>query len=745
MSNPDVGEPAGNVNPDIMRIGARLKRAMPELEYYRRAKEVLHKHGATRFDNVPVDQQAETLVDLRLTLADYLVQEYFAIFPCKPELKTPWTTHAHHDASADPAQIARWVREKPNCNWGRPLCAIDVDTAKAHGKDGLGNWKAILAEFNDGDEPQTKRVKTPTGGLHYHVRAPLPKCDLRPGVEIPNYVILPGSHVTANGDSVKVTGFYTLDNNLPIIDLPFIRKAMPGASTADNDNDNGAPASDLDTDAAIEQAIALLKGYATSPVKRSKSGAQYMGPAIQGDHGDIWTVQVANEVGDLGISCELCFELMRDYFNDACIPPWPLDGQQSLRTKVESAYKSRQSPLGSKSAQADFGDDEEPEDFGEDIPRDEPKDDRPFPEPLPLDMLLGGQWPEIEYTVEGLIMEGVVNTFNADGGTGKTTVSTQFGCAIKYGLPIFGRKTKQRPVLLCLGEDGEWITQRRVQAQLDTLQVFDDEFGAINKPPLNDPPLITWCLLGHDMTLAKISDQGVIKEMPFLKRLEDQLTKLGPGAFVVLDSLIDIVQMNMIEPMAVNAFFKRLLTGLCQRHRCTILVLAHPSKASMQDGSWVHGSLAMKNAVRNSIAMRKIDGQQYRLLWSLKHNYGGEDELRMYFEKPLFTLTKPSDSANPTVRRETAILEYIIGLIRDGSTPVVHTNQAVGETPREIAKRLNDTGAMKPEVTWKDVQSVMMSARRNGVLRYVEGTGHIKAHYELAGDPDADAKPEDFE
>ena len=136
--------------------------------------------------------------------------------------------------------------------------------------------------------------------------------------------------------------------------------------------------------------------------------------------------------------------------------------------------------------------------------------------------------------------------------------------------------------------------------------------------PLNDPPLITWCLLGHDMTLAKISDQGVIKEMPFLKRLEDQLTKLGPGAFVVLDSLIDIVQMNMIEPMAVNAFFKRLLTGLCQRHRCTILVLAHPSKASMQDGSWVHGSLAMKNAVRNSIAMRKIDGETSDLVEAIK-------------------------------------------------------------------------------------------------------------------------------
>ncbi len=361
---------AEKINP-IVHAAQRLRAGMPELEYMRRAKEALR---GRKFNNVPPAEQADVLFRTRLALASYLVATFGPIFPLQPELKEPWTPHAHLDASADPTKIEQWTRDKPNCNWGRPQSAIDVDTEKAHNKDGLGNWKAILAEFNGGTEPQTRRVRTPTGGLHYHVRAPLPKCDLRPGVEIPNYVVLPGSHVTANGKSVKATGFYKDDNNLPIIDLPFISKIISATSTA-NDNergDNQPPASDIDTDAAIEQAIAMLKGYATSPVKRSKSGVQYMGPAIQGDHGDIWTVQVANEVGDLGISCELCFELMRDHFNDACIPPWPLDGQQSLRTKVESAYKSRQSPLGSKSAQADFendGDDDTDAEMAERLKR----------------------------------------------------------------------------------------------------------------------------------------------------------------------------------------------------------------------------------------------------------------------------------------------------------------------------------------------------------------------------------------
>ena len=375
--------------------------------------------------------------------------------------------------------------------------------------------------------------------------------------------------------------------------------------------------------------------------------------------------------------------------------------------------------------------------------------DRPFPAPLTISQLLNGQWPAIEYVLDGLIMKGVVNTFNADGGTGKTTVSTQVSVAAWLGQQIFGRKTGEPcPVLLVLGEDGEGITQARVDAQLSALTDIpfvkndDGTWGEVNA---NFPPFKTWCLPGQDMALAKISNEGVITKLPFFNRLDAKMATLGPGAFVVLDSLVDIVQMDMSLPAPANAFFKKLLTGLCQKYKATILVLAHPSKAAMQDGSWSHGTLAMKNAVRNSIAMRKIDGQQYRLLWSLKHNYGGDDELRLFFEKPIFTLTKPSDSANPTVRREAAILEYIIGLIRENSVPLVHVNQGAGMTPRDIAKALNESGAMKPECAWKEVQSVMMSARRNKVLRYVEGYQHIKAHYELFSEEGIEPHAADFE
>ena len=162
--------------------------------------------------------------------------------------------------------------------------------------------------------------------------------------------------------------------------------------------------------------------------------------------------------------------------------------------------------------------------------RDQEAKQEPFPEPLELKQLLDGDWPKTEYTLDGLIMRGVVNTFNADGGTGKTTVSTQTGVAVSRGADLFGRKTIQAPVLLVLGEDGEGVTQARIKTQLDKLGASDD-FGCDKKPAA----LRTWCLPGQDMALAKISEQGAITKLPFYDRLDAQMTKTGEGCFVVLE------------------------------------------------------------------------------------------------------------------------------------------------------------------------------------------------------------------
>lgn len=742
------------VNP-VTHAAKRLQAAVPEAVHKAKVAEIKAKYGVP----VPADKRAEAVLDLRIALVMHLAT-IGPIHPLIAETKRPATPNGVKDATQDPKVIREWCIRFPNCNWGVTQNVVDVDSAVKPGntQSGAETWNAIVVEHG---EPDTYKVTTPSGGEHYYIAEELPNGANTLGQGIDSrglgrgYVVAAGSHVTANKkERVAVTGFYTAQNHEPIKSAPWIKTLKsykPAAPDRGDEVENAEPL--IDCELLAECLGALDPANFRDQEKwfrlmcschHATAGQGYpewsdwslSDKGYNGNTDNIenrWNSLHVHDGGDLQMDSEGgLIECLKEVGRIDLI--FKIDGDDGDDDEFASEPAN---------------DNEKTDDLGDEVPKQEE-----FPEPIGLGDLLNGKWPAIEYVLDGLIMKGVVNTFNADGGTGKTTVSTQVGVAAWAGQQIFGRKTGEPcPVLLVLGEDGEGITQARVDAQLSALfdpfgdlpiiRKDDGTWGAVKE---NFPPFRTWCLPGQDMGLAKISNEGVIKLLPFYNRLDAQMTTTGPGAFVVLDSLVDIVQMDMSLPAPANAFFKRLLTGLCQKHKATILVLAHPSKAAMADRSWSHGTLAMKNAVRNSIAMRKIDGQQYRLLWSLKHNYGGDDELRLYFEKPIFTLTKPSDSANPTVRREAAILEYIIELIRDGTVPVVMVNQGGGMKPRDIAKALNDSGAMKPECTWKDVQSVMMSARRNKVLRYIDGDKHVKAHFELFGEKAAEEpRASDFE
>ena len=112
---------------------------------------------------------------------------------------------------------------------------------------------------------------------------------------------------------------------------------------------------------------------------------------------------------------------------------------------------------------------------------------------------------------------------------------------------------------------------------------------------------------------------------PFYEALEAKL-KDTRGLFVVLDCRSDVVQMNEILREPPNAFYKAVLTPLCKKHGCTILVLCHPSKASMSDGSWYSGGTGNKSSLRNKLVMRLEDPNGPdtgpRVLEVLKRNQG---------------------------------------------------------------------------------------------------------------------------
>lgn len=100
-------------------------------------------------------------------------------------------------ASCDPETIIMWWTHWPNA-WIALLCGcglvvIDVDTGEAHNNvDGFGT----LAQL--GALPETRRVRTPTGGMHIYLQSdqPVRSRVIGPGLELRaanQYVIAPPS------------------------------------------------------------------------------------------------------------------------------------------------------------------------------------------------------------------------------------------------------------------------------------------------------------------------------------------------------------------------------------------------------------------------------------------------------------------------------------------------------------------------------------------------------------------------
>jgi hypothetical protein len=639
-------------------------------------------------------------------------------------------------ATNDPAELERMARDAAQRSRGLVMFAvaakksgripIDVDTGP--GKVGAESFATL--ERTIGKLPATEKIFTPSGGFQliykgqhkFNNRGALGK-----NIDVPNYYMVPGQD---RGD-----GRYRAAGLPEPVQCPPALQALVTPAQPERTRTFSGDAVPLDV---------FKKMLAATPYEGRHSYAECVNflmqahEACRGDTGDYleavinWCLDDPNPDWKEPPSREWVMERWDSFNADAKNGVTRASWFQLLK---ELGFGELVGEAGRAEADEAFRDaaanDNDPSGNRDD--KESPTEPAKFPDPLSAADLLSGNWPKTQYIVDGLVMQGVPNTFNADGGTGKTIVSTQFGVAVAAGLPIFGRSTIQSPVLLMLSEDAEYITQKRIKAAAERLGVADP--AAL--------PLHTWCLLGYDVSLAKISDQGVIAKLAFYRALDERLTAIGPGCFVVLDSLVDVVQMDMNMPAPANAFFKRLLLSLCQKHRATILVLVHPSKASMADGSWSPGTLAMKNAVRNSIAMRKEKGKMYRTLWSLKHNYGGDDETRLYFDDPLFTNTKPTDSTNPQVQLEAAVLDYVIETIRANKVNVTRTNQGGGCTPRQIAA---DIGAsLGREIEWQVVQRVMYAAERNGVLVYVRGYSNTPAHYELPDPSAAQPAPGDFD
>jgi hypothetical protein len=81
--------------------------------------------------------------------------------------------------------------------------------------------------------------------------------------------------------------------------------------------------------------------------RHAKRYLQEASPAVQGEGGDNLTFKIVARVRDYGCEPQLALELMLEWWNDRCDPPWD---PEELKVKIFNAYQFAQNEAGTLQA-----------------------------------------------------------------------------------------------------------------------------------------------------------------------------------------------------------------------------------------------------------------------------------------------------------------------------------------------------------------------------------------------------------
>lgn len=273
----------------------------------------------------------------------------FKIFPIIANGKLPAISDFPRLASSDVKQLEKWWidpvlgTERPfNIgisttsfgNNGEALVVVDVDNKD--GKNGSAEIEKL--EMLDFDFPATLTQITPTGGKHliYKIKGEPVKQGvsvLGNGLDIRSrggYIIGAGSLIDG-----KAYGFEKIEKINEAKDW-IIQKCAAFKGKDKHENNKIAPES-VSKERAINTAGEYLR--VSAPL------------AIQGENGDQTTFSVICRIKDIGVGQKECEQLLHDFWNERCSPPWDA---KDLHTKVDNAYRYSTNDIGSHSIEADF-------------------------------------------------------------------------------------------------------------------------------------------------------------------------------------------------------------------------------------------------------------------------------------------------------------------------------------------------------------------------------------------------------
>lgn len=336
--------------------------------------------------------------------------------------------------------------------------------------------------------------------------------------------------------------------------------------------------------------------------------------------------------------------------------------------------------------------------------------------PVSLRDLLAAAYPPTEWVWDNFVLKGEVNLLFGDGGVGKSLLSLYLAVHVAANKPLFGNAVAPLPVIGLFAEDAAAQVQQRINTIL--INAGLDAQG--------DLPIKLWCQPRGEIALAQIDDAGTVTELPRLHALRSELAATGSPALLVLDSLADLFALNESVRLPVNAALKQVLGGLCRDYGATVLVLAHPSKTSMEDGTHYSGSTAFNNAVRQrlTLALAKhesgafAEGAPPRTLSVAKSNYGAQGAKELWFYgATIETLPR----AMPDDGRAVQARKIVVTAAIDAALRSAPLNR--NRTPPDIVFRdIEKAAGRRP--SRHEIRNALEEALRLGELTYVSHTRH---------------------
>ncbi len=438
-----------------------------------------------------------------------------------------WRDLAFGDAVPRPVEGAGVGLKTGAAPKGSGVFVVDLD-----GDEAAAHWLALGGE-DEGAETYT--VQTPRGWHLYfehpgfHVKNSA--SDLGKGIDIRG----DGGFVVAAGSPHRSGGTYELVTDVPVLPAPawlldWLRLQKAPAEIAHYSGDVEGEERD--------RRLALYRKYLeTAP------------PSVAGDCGDLALFGVVQHGAyDLALPAEDVLDLVAEVFDPRCDPPWGDELERKVLHKIESAKTASTRPAmpplpadlehlarGStfESAQAQIletyaetfrklSESANADTVGK-SPIADTKQDGP---------IVWGGWDvpisEPVYLLGGLIPEGKVCTFFAEGGSLKTWAAFSLAIAVATGEPWLGSFPVQKGKALYLDyEDGRYEFQRRIRI-LQGLQDIPDLGYWQYPPPLDDVGL--WkqlAPLGLKLIVVDALSSGVSADVDENDRTFSNAVKMG--------------------------------------------------------------------------------------------------------------------------------------------------------------------------------------------------------------------------